>query len=67
MNQIIQISDIVAAAQGLSPITGDKVRPWVAAIILILSVIVLIGVFVFQKKEKDNDEVSKEVYEDEDQ
>ena len=53
-------------AQVLSPVTGDKVRPWIAAVILIISVIVLIGVFVFQKRDKDSGDSSQEEYKDED-
>lgn len=68
MDHIIQMIDgSIALRNGLSPVTGDNVRPWIAAIILIVSVVVLIGVFVFQKKDKDKEENGQESYEDEDQ
>ena len=51
----------------MSPVMGDKFRPWIAAVILIVSVIVLIGLFVFSRKDEDGKEDTKPTYEDEDE
>jgi len=61
---VMQLAAVMT--QVLSPVTGDKVRPWIAAVILIVSVIVLIGVFVFGKRDKDSEDSSQEEYKDED-
>ncbi len=45
-----------------SPATGDEFRPWIAAIILILSVVVLIVLFLVRKRSDD----SQDPYQDED-
>lgn len=49
-------------SMGMVPVTGDRFRPWIAAIILIVSVIVLVTMLVIGKN-KDSQE---EDYQDED-
>lgn len=39
-----------------SPATGDGSRPWIAAIILIVSVIVLISLFLLGRKSDKQDD-----------
>ncbi len=51
----------------VSPVTGDKFRPWIAAVILIVSVIVLVGMFVFSRKDDSESPSSGDSYEDEDE
>lgn len=51
----------------ISPITGDKFRPWIAAVILIVSIIVLAGLFIFSRKDDTKQSESKDFYEDEDE
>lgn len=45
---------------GSIPVTGDGFRPWIAAVILIVSVVVLVTMFVLGRhkdsKEDDKDE-----------
>lgn len=48
-------------SMGMVPVTGDRFRPWIAAIILIASVIVLVTMLIIGKN-KD----SQEDYQDED-
>lgn len=49
----------------ISPVTGDKVRPWLAAIILIVSIIVLVVMLLVSRRSGDNDK-DNEAYRDED-
>ena len=52
----------------ISPITGDGFRPWIAAIVLIVSIIVLIGLFVFGRKDGDEKDKQEQVeFEEEDE
>ncbi len=48
---------------GSIPVTGDGFRPWIAAVILIVSVVVLVTMFVLGRH-KDSKE---EEYKDEDE
>lgn len=47
----------------LSPGTGDEFRPWIAAVILILSVVVLVVLFLVRKRGDSGDDS----YQDEDE
>ena len=40
----------------ISPATGDKVRPWLAAVILIVSIIVLVVMLLVSRRSGDNDQ-----------
>ena len=50
----------------ISPATGDKVRPWLAAVILIVSIIVLVVMLLVSRRSGDNDK-GNEAYRDEDE
>jgi LPXTG-motif cell wall-anchored protein len=50
----------------LTPQTGDQFRPWIAAIILIVSVLVLVGLFVFSRKDKEDEPEQTDSYDEED-
>lgn len=50
----------------MTPGTGDNFRPWIAAVILIVSIIVLAGLFLFSRKDNSDRSKSEENYEDED-
>lgn len=45
------------------PVTGDEYRPWIAAVILILSVIVLVTLILVSKRSDDREDT----YQDEDE
>ena len=40
----------------ISPGTGDQLRPWIAALILIVSVIVLVAMIVLSKRPDSKDD-----------
>lgn len=46
-----------------SPVTGDGYKPWIAAVILILSVIVLVVLILFSRHSDDKENT----YQDEDE
>ncbi len=46
------------------PATGDGARPWIAAVILIVSVLVLIGLFVLGKRPDKQDDTFQDEDED---
>lgn len=50
----------------ISPMTGDKVRPWLAAVILIVSIIVLVVMILVSHRPGDSDK-EDETYRDEDE
>lgn len=50
-------------AAGDSPVTGDRFRPWIAAIILIVSIIVLVVMILIGKNSDSKDDS----YQDEDE
>ena len=50
----------------ISPMTGDKVRPWLAAVILIVSIIVLVVMILVSRRPGDSDK-EDETYRDEDE
>jgi uncharacterized membrane protein SirB2 len=50
----------------VSPLTGDSFRPWIAAVILIVSIIVLVGLFVFSRKDTEDKQEKMDSFEDED-
>ena len=51
----------------VSPVTGDGFRPWIAAVILIISVIVLVGMIIFSRKDDSGESGKSDSFEDEDQ
>ena len=52
----------------ISPVTGDGFRPWIAAIVLILSIIVLIGLFVFGRRDGEEKDKTQQIeFEEEDE
>lgn len=64
MNQLINSLIGLWMLSGMaSPGTGDEFRPWIAAIILIVSIIVLVALFLVRKR-NDSGEDS---YQDEDE
>lgn len=64
MNQLINsLINSWMLAGILSPETGDGFRPWIAAIILIVSVIVLVALILVSRRNDNGDDS----YQDEDE
>ena len=62
------IFNFIASTFVSSPITGDGFRPWIAAVILIVSVIVLVAMFVISRRsDTDKDSGSEDSFQDEDE
>lgn len=54
-----------AAGSLVSPATGDGIRPWLAAIILILSIIVLVTMVLISRRSGSEDK-PEDTFQDED-
>lgn len=50
-----QIWNFIVGQASISPITGDGFRPWIAAVILIVSVIVLVALILVSKRSDNKD------------
>ncbi len=57
----------VLQSLAMSPVTGDKFKPWIAAVILIVSIVVLAGLFLFSRKDDTDQSKTENSYEDEDE
>lgn len=58
------MSGMIYALAGV-PITGDGFRPWIAAVILIVSIVILVAMIVMGKRSGDDSE-RDDSYRDED-
>lgn len=58
------MNEIIYALAGV-PVTGDGFRPWIAAVILIVSIVVLVAMIVMGKRSGD-DSGQDDSYQDED-
>lgn len=58
------MNEIIYALAGV-PVTGDGFRPWIAAVILIVSIVVLVAMIVMGKRSGDDSE-QDDSYQDED-
>lgn len=58
------MSGMIYALAGV-PVTGDGFRPWIAAVILIVSIVILVAMIVMGKRSSDDSE-RDDSYRDED-
>lgn len=49
------MSGMIYALAGV-PVTGDGFRPWIAAVILIVSIVILVAMIVMGKRSGDDSE-----------
>lgn len=63
--QLYNLYNLQGAGTILSPITGDGIRPWLAAIILILSIVVLVAMVLLSRR-SGNGEKPEDTFQDED-
>lgn len=56
--------EIMKSIANISPGTGDQFRPWMAAVVLIVSVVVLVSLIISNRKENQEE---RNDYKDEDE